>query len=221
MIAKHLITDLIPCLKPSDSISTALELMGETNLSQLAVSEDGVLLGVLLRSDCIEIRDPQNCIGDIQIELSGTSIPENEHLFEVIKLMTSSKLTLLPVVNNDQEYLGSITLSGLLPYLAQIMDVNSPGSIIVLEIASNDYNLSEISQIVSSNDAKILSLYVSSLPDSSRLEVTLKVNLLEIGPILQTFSRFNYLINATWAKDDAYNEGLHDRFDALMNYLNI
>ena len=79
----------------------------------------------------------------------------------------------------------------------------------------------EIAQIVESNDAKILSLYITSFPDSTKLEVTIKVNRMEIGAILQTFDRYNYVIKATWSQEDAYSEGLQDRFDALMNYLSI
>jgi hypothetical protein len=74
---------------------------------------------------------------------------------------------------------------------------------------------------VQSNDAKILSVTLASFSDSQHMDITLKVNRIEVGPILQTFFRFNYLIKSSWSTQDAYHEGLHERFDALMNYLNI
>ena len=90
-----------------------------------------------------------------------------------------------------------------------------------MEINDKDYNLIEIVQLVESNDTRILSCFVNSHPDSTILEVTIKVNRMEIGPLLQAFFRLNYTVTASWSKEDSYNEGLQDRFDALMNYLNI
>jgi len=81
--------------------------------------------------------------------------------------------------------------------------------------------MTEIAQIVESNDTKILSMYVTEHPDSTLLEVTLKVNRIDIGSILQTFFRYNYTVKASWSQEDSYTEGLKDRYDALMNYLSI
>ena len=64
-------------------------------------------------------------------------------------------------------------------------------------------------------------MYLNSVPDSTKLEITLKLNRIDIGPVLQTFNRYNYIISASFSDQDVYNEGLQDRYDSLMNYLNI
>ena len=92
--------------------------------------------------------------------------------------------------------------------------------IIVLEINDKDYLLTEIAQIVESNDAKVLSMYITSHPDSTKFEVTLKINKMDVGSILQTFNRYDYIISASFT-EDTYTDNLQDRFDSLMNYLNI
>ena len=98
--------------------------------------------------------------------------------------------------------------------------INQPGSIIVLEMTQNDYSLSEIAQIIESNDAKILSMYITSRIDSTLLDVILKINKQDLNAIIQTFSRYNYTIKASYGeKEDP--EDLRDRFDSLMNYLNV
>jgi hypothetical protein len=84
----------------------------------------------------------------------------------------------------------------------------------------NDYALSEIAQIVETNDAKILSLYITSIPDSTMIELTLKINRMDIQPILQTFTRYEYTIKASFAEAEYYDD-LLDRYNSLMNYLNI
>ncbi len=83
-----------------------------------------------------------------------------------------------------------------------------------------DYSLSEIARIIESNDAKILSLFVHSWPESTKIEVTLKINRVELGAILQTFNRFNYNIKAIFSEQDDLDD-LRERYDSLMNYLNI
>ena len=130
-------------------------------------------------------------------------------------------LTMLPVINDKNHYLGAIILPTVVNSMAEIVGIHNPGGVIVLEINDKDYSLTEIVQIVESNDAKILSCFVTSYPDSTKLEVTIKVNRMEIGPLLQAFFRFDYVVKASWSKENSYNEGLQDRFDALMNYLSI
>jgi len=139
----------------------------------------------------------------------------------VIRLFSEQKLTLLPVLNAKNQYAGVITLADLVYHLATITSVDNPGGIIVIEVNEKDYLLTEIAGIVESNDAKILSLYVTSHPESTRLEITLKVNRIDIGAILQTLYRYNYTVKASWSNSDSFTDGLQDRFDSLMNYLKI
>ncbi|MCK4408396.1 MAG: CBS domain-containing protein, partial [Bacteroidales bacterium] len=85
---------------------------------------------------------------------------------------------------------------------------------------NNDYSLTEIAQIVESNGAKVLSLYVTSHPDSTKIEVTLKINKIDILPVLQTFNRYNYIVKASYSEKENLDD-LRERFESLMNYLNI
>jgi hypothetical protein len=111
-------------------------------------------------------------------------------------------------------------MPGLIENLASITAVDNPGGIIVLELNVNDFSLTEIAQIIESNDARLLSLYMTSQPDSTRSEITLKIDRMDIQPILQTFLRYNYTIKASYFESD-YTDDLRDRYDMLMNYLNI
>lgn len=103
---------------------------------------------------------------------------------------------------------------------ATIDPIKNAGGIIVLQINLRDYNLVEIAGIAEANDAKIMGLYTYSSDDSMKLEVTLKMNSLDISAILLTFSRYNYLIKASFGQSDLDNL-LRDRYEALMSYLNI
>jgi acetoin utilization protein AcuB len=221
MTAKQLVTDTIIPLNPTDTGAYAISQMEELRCSHLPIVSGAEFLGVISDHEIVALQDPDQQIGSYRLSSVRAYVTESQHIYEVIKTFSALKLTLLPVVNEKNQYVGAISLSGLVNHLSEMAALHHPGGIIVLEINDKDYSLTEIAQIVESNDAKILSLYITSFPDSTRLEVTIKINRIDIGPVLQTFFRFNYLVKASWSQEDAYTEGLQDRFDALMNYLNI
>ena len=56
--------------------------------------------------------------------------------------------------------------------------------------------------------------------DSSQIEVTLKVNNPQIHSILASFERFEYIIKASFNEVE-YIDALKERYESLMNYLNV
>jgi len=221
MIAKDLINDTVIALRPSDIGSDALGLMDELRVSHLPVVEELEFLGLISDSDIYNRGGFEQAVWDGKVTMNRPYIYENQHIYDVMLMISELKLTLLPVLNAKNQFMGVITLTDLVQKLSAITSMNNPGGIIVLEVNQKDYLLTEIAGIVESNDAKILSLYITSHPDSTKLEITIKVNRVDIGAILQTFYRYNYLVKASWAKEDSFTDGLQDRFDSLMNYLNI
>ena len=129
-------------------------------------------------------------------------------------------MSLLPVVDEQNKYLGVVTFHHLINNLSSLASVTEPGGIIVLEINVNDYSLSQIAQIVESNNSAILSSYVTSFSDSTKLEVTIKVNNTDLTRIIQTFNRYNYTIKASIYQSE-FLDDLRQRYDQFMNYLNI
>jgi hypothetical protein len=139
----------------------------------------------------------------------------------VIEIISRLKLTVIPVLEDEKTYLGLITLNDLMQYIELIFSVREPGGIIVLELNSVDYSLSEISQIVESNDAKILSLYVKSTFDSRKIELTIKINRNNLTSIIQTFLRYDYTIKTTYVREDDMKDMFEDRYNSFMRFLNI
>lgn len=222
MFAKQLITDDIIPLKTSDSGAYALNWMDENKVSHLPIVNDVEFLGLISDEDIFTLNNFEEALGNHQLSLASPFVYEDQHLFEIIKIIAEHKLTLLPVLDKKNRYIGSITSQSLTQRLSKIMAVENPGGIIVLDVNNNDYSLSQIAQIVESNDAKILSLCITSEEDSTKMEVAIKVNTKEIAPILQTFNRYNYNVKAFYTDNENTNvEDLKDRFDSFMNYLNI
>lgn len=220
MTAIQLISGMIPPLKNSDSGLKAIDWMQEFNVQHLAVIEKGIFLGLLSENDILDLSNPDEPIGKHNFSLYKPYVKEGDHIFEVIKIAAQLHLSLIPVVNDKNQYQGAITLESLITKLAGFSSIEDPGGILVLEMNKNDYSLTEISRIVESNNAQILSSMISSHQNSTKLEVTIKLNISDMKHVISTFERFEYKITASFQESE-YFEELKDHYDALMNYLNV
>jgi acetoin utilization protein AcuB len=221
MVVRDLINDSLLPLKPDDGIEVAFNLMDEYRVSHLPVVQDHEYVGIVSDTDLFSTDVDSDQIGNHSELISRVYVYEDKPVYDAIQAFADHKLTLLPVLDNNNKYLGVITMEGLVHRLAGITSVDAQGGIIILEIADKDYSLAQIAQIVEANDAKILSTYITSFPDSTRLEVTIKVNRMELGGILQAFNRYGFTVVSSFSDKDAYTDIIQERFDSLMNYLNI
>ncbi len=220
MIAADLITDGILPLKTSDSGKTALSWMEDYKLSHLPIVNDEKFLGLISEMDIYELNRYDEPIGNHALSLANPYIYEYQHIFDVLKLVHSLNLTLIPLVDEKNRFKGSITLQTLLSKTAQLLSLDNPGGLIVLEMSINDYSLTEIANIVESNNAKILSVVVNNTPESTRIEVILKLNNMDFKGVLQTFERYNYMVKAVFDEELDVDD-LKENYDSLMKYLNI
>jgi acetoin utilization protein AcuB len=220
MIAKHLISEYISPVKPSDTGIDILGMMDEYKISHLPIVNKAELLGVISDTEIYELNKFEDPVSESLSSLKKYYVGEYQHFFDVVKMLSSIKLSIVPVLDEKNNYLGCIERGELVNAFAEMSAIENPGGIIVLEINIKDYLLTEIANIVESNDAKILSLYISSHPNSTKMEVTLKINKIDLRPVIQTFNRYNYIIKASYTENN-FDSGLQERFDQFMNYLNL
>ncbi|MDF3077048.1 MAG: hypothetical protein K0S09_937 [Sphingobacteriaceae bacterium] len=220
MIAKELLADVIPPVKTSDSVQQVLDRMGEFRVSHLPIVNDVQFLGLVSDADLIEATDYSTAIGGLSLSLTNAFLYDVQHVYDAIRLFSELKLSVVPVLDATHNYLGLISLQTIVEHMATLTSVKDPGGIIVVEISNRSNSLAHISQIVESNNAQILSSYVQSFPDSTRLEVTLKVNVSDMSAIVASFLRYDYTVKATY-NDIKNNDTTLDRYDQLMNYLSL
>jgi CBS domain-containing protein len=134
-------------------------------------------------------------------------------------VLEKNNLSVVPVLDEEKQYQGVITNRKLLYTIAKSAAIQSIGGVIVLKMNNNDYSLTEISNIVESNNTKILSSYVTSTPESTKMELTLKLNTSDIVSIVKDLERFDYLITASYKEDESDVDFL-ERYEQLMRFLN-
>lgn len=220
MIAKDLISYDIPSLSPDQTGRDAFHLLSDFHVKHLPVVDEHKLLGILSEEDIFnhKLYEPIR-----EFDFSGLrrfAVRDHEHVFEVMRIMGENRLTIVPVIDEAENYLGMITQSEVLRFFANTASFAEPGGIVVLEMNRRDYSMSTIGRLVEEEGAKILSAYVTSTQDSEMMELTLKINRQDLSRILPTFERYQYDVKEAFVESD-YHNNLKERYESLMSYLNV
>ena len=219
MIASNLLSQSIVPLRTSDTGEEALSIMSDFYVKHLPIVNNKQLLGLISEDDILN-NDIVEAVGSYQLSMSRPYVKDKDHTFEVMSIMSEYNLTVIPVVDNEDNYLGLISQDDLLRFFASIGSFTEPGSIIVIEMSKQDYSLSQISRVVESENAAVLSSFITTNLDSTKIDVTIKINRPDISNILATFQRFDYNVKASFQESE-YFDTLKDRYDSLMTFLNV
>ena len=229
MMASAFIDPSIVPLKISDSVAVAIDFFKEFSVRQLPVVQDNICIGILSLDEIEEELNFWGLCGNTNISdipvldfinLSYSFASTYDHIYEVMRAISEQSVTLFPIIDENNNYLGCITLASLFKNYVNCAAFSQPGSIVVLEMDKKNYSLAEIARIVESENKVILSSLLSSNAESDRLEITLKLNSAQIQNLLSTFERFGYNIKATFDEEDV-KDTLKNRYESLMTYLNV
>lgn len=220
MFAAKLIRDTIPPLKLRDEVNRALKWTEEFNVNFLPVINGKQYLGLISRVTLLLNDKPGVLIEHLAGELKSGFVYENQHVYDVVKFAALYRSDIIPVLDEQNQYMGLVTINDLVDYFALSKSVYMPGGIITIELALSDYELSKIAQIIESDGAHILSTSIATTTDPQTIEVTVKIDRVDISRILASFYRLNYNVTGSYNQSE-FAEDLKDRYDSLMNYLSI
>lgn len=220
MIAEDLINNIIPSLKTTDRVEDALEWMDEFRVCHLPIIFEQEYLGLISENQLFDLPDTSRAIGSYKLNLDRPHASANQHIFDVVKNLGERKLTVIPILDEEENYLGLTSSVDIIEHLSRLACFNEPGGIIILTMNVRDYSFSEIARIVESNDCKILSSHVASSAASSQLELVLKLNKTDLTRIIASFERFEYNVKASY-HESTFDDDLKHRYNSFMNYLKL
>ncbi len=221
MLAKDLISEVVPALKTSDTGLEALNWMEAFRVSHLPIVNNNVFLGLISDSDIYDLNAADEPLGNHRLSLMTPYVYFQQHIYDVIEIAARLKLTLVPVLNPDKEYYGVITQNDLIHYFSELIAASTPGGIVELELGARDYALSEIARLVEDADAKILSLYASQSTDTSLVKVTIKLNRSDLQGVLSAFERYRYKVVASYVGESQMDDTARRNYESLMRYLDV
>ncbi len=220
MLTRELPSQALPYLHLTDKVYQALQLMNDNQVTHLPIAAGDKYIGLISEDDLLQAENDTANLESVKQSFAVIAAKENEHFLKAVQLAAENGLSMVPVVNEENELTGTIAYSDLLKYASEFMSLNEPGGLIVLEMESNQYSFNEISKLVETNDAQITQLNTSNDAETGMMQVTIRINKSEISDIIATFQRYEYNVKYFFGEEQYANE-LRSNYDNLMNYLKI
>ncbi|MFM2136108.1 MAG: hypothetical protein RL021_1508 [Bacteroidota bacterium] len=220
MNARELVNDSFPPLTLSDNGLKGLGWMEEFRVEHLPIVDQSKYLGLISEQDILKLTALDQPLETQKLSLIHPFISANKPVFEVVRSMSKDKLTVIPVLDENQHYLGLITLSDVLKHYTESGIFEDANGVIVIEMDPKQYSMAEIARLIEQEDARIMSSYVTPNARQETIDVTLKINQRELSRILSSFSRHGYNVKEHYHQTD-FADDLKSRYDMLMNYLGI
>lgn len=219
MFAYDLISNETPQVRITDKCGDVLYWMDENAVRQLPVFSANKFLGLVNQGVLQDLPEDQ-AVEYAYSTYINVMLPDDAHIFDILKLMTNASLSIVPIHNANGDYIGVVRHLDIIRMLGASAACKQPGALLELQMDQSDYSMSDIARIIEGNDAKILFSNIISDPKSRMINLVLKLNVTDISGVMQTFSRYGYKVKASGG-DSEYEEDLRDRYDSLMNFINM
>jgi len=218
LLSNYIINDVKPLLV-TETVSELQFLFNQLTYSHIPIkNEDGVYLGCMSENDayCFESDKP---LSECAYATEGFFVRPNATWLNVLEDFTANNTNIMPVLDENNVYLGYYELSDIIGLFNQTPFFSEPGGILIVEKGITDYSFGEVAQIVESNGGKVLGAFISKI-ENDLVQITIKIGKASINDVIQSFRRYSYNILSE-AEDDLLLESLKERSDYLNKYLNM
>jgi len=212
------ITNDFKAIDSQDTIADVQDFFNDLHFSHFPVIEEGVYIGSIAADDIVTFENKKK-IADYRFTLEGFFVRTNTIWLDVLEIFAKNHTNLVPVLDENNKYVGYYEIEDIMRFFHETPFLKEPGGIIIVKKGVLDYSMGQITQIVESNNGKLLGLFISEA-DVESVQVTMKITLGAINEIIQTFRRYNYEIISEHQEDN-YINNLKERSDYLDKYLNI
>jgi acetoin utilization protein AcuB len=221
MTVAELINYSIPVLKPTDTVGRAFDWMHDNRIGQLIIADGKNYWGVVSEEMLSEF-DDSNEVGILPLLFTEKFLFDYQHIYEALGLISKHQMQVIPVLSVEKTFIGILTTNQVYDKFAELLGTHEQGAVIVVQIKNRDYSLAEISRLIESENAKILSSYFSgnNFSEENAAQLTLKINLTEISSTVATLERFGYIVDAAYAHEPVGSLE-QERYDMFMRYLSV
>ncbi len=209
----------IKALTLEDSVNNAYDLCKFLPITHIPIVINNKLIGCFAEDDIQTIENKDTVLSQHTHLLHQFYTNTKTSLLELITLFAENDCNIIPVLDEEQNYIGYYDLRDILDLFVDSPFMHQDNETLIVAKSKTDFSMSQVSQIVESNKAKLLGLYVSK-ESADNVEITIKVSSEEINEIIQTFRRYDYNV-ISQHEDDSYLEELKDRANYLRKYLDM
>lgn len=220
MLTVDLSSQTLPYLRLQDKVYQALQLMNDNQVRHLPIVDGEKYIGIISEDDLLLAENEHTELSELKQSFANTFVKSDEHFLKAIQVAAENGLSVVPIIDNENDIAGVVAYSDLLKQASAFMSLNEPGGLIVLEMPGNQYSFTEISKILETNDAQITQLNTVNNPETGMMRITIRINKPDVSDIVAAFQRYDYDVKYFFGEELYVNE-LRSNYDNLMNYLKI
>lgn len=213
----YIINDILP-FEGTSKIMDVQNVFNQLTFSHIPVKKDGVYIGCISENDAHSF-DGDKSLNDYLFALDTFFVRKRTNWLDILEAFAVHECNIMPVLGKNNKYLGYYELLDIMNLFYNTPFLSESGGIIVVEKGGREHSFSEICQIIESNDAKILGVFISNI-ENDTIRTTIKMGHTGMNAIVQTFRRYNYHI-VSKHEEDKFLDDLKDRSNYLDKYLNI
>lgn len=219
MLAKEFIVKEIPVLNPIDTGLKAQNLMNKHKLRHLPIVEEGKYVALVSDEEITQLPGTNNSIAGIAS--IAPKVLAGKIWLDAVQVANTYKLSLVPVVDEGNQYIGSITLDKLINRFSDLLNLTGEGSLIIMEVEMKSYLASEIAKIVEANDAELISLFYVPNEKNNTYAIYIKINLEDASAVIRGFERFGYNVLRIFARETVADDIIKERLDEFLHFLDL
>lgn len=197
-------------------ISEAISICNKFHINFVPIVVENQLLGM------ISLENLQNhllfeTIDKLKFFFESFFILESVSLVDSIKYFNTFSSNVVPIVSTDNKYLGLICIDDILSKFVSFPFFNEFGLVLLLEIQTKKYAVSEIAKIVESNNCKLFGTLLVEY-NSLNVRVLVKLDTHDSQSVISSFERFGYVIVGKYFTEH-HEDWLKNRYEHLMKIL--
>lgn len=217
LLSEYINNDFKP-FTPLETVGEIQDFFADSTYSHFPLLDNGVYLGCISAVDSETFESEKN-LQDYRYAFEGFFVRDTMIWLDVLEVFARNNATIVPILDVNNRYIGYYEITDVIKFLNETPFLKETGGIIVVEKPTEDYSMSQITQIVESNNGKLLGVFVSEA-NAEKVQVTIKITLGSVNEIIQTFRRYNYEI-VSEHNEDNYLNNLKERSEYLDKYLNM
>jgi acetoin utilization protein AcuB len=220
MIASELFSEHLDGLRLTDTVEAAIDFMESQGVCELPIIDKRKLYNYARISALHLVSDKQQLLTDvIHFNQFSPKVFVNQHIYEIIPVLSSNDLSVVAVVDHEDQYLGLVDQKRLNKQITESMTYRGLGAVMVLRVSDRDFAPSLIARWIEENGAKILGMMVNTTPDGELL-VNLKLNTTIVKNIVATFQRQNLRVEHVYLSED-FNQDNDRAIDLALKFFDF
>ncbi|MBT2621546.1 MULTISPECIES: CBS domain-containing protein [Chryseobacterium] len=216
MFIKDYISKDFPCFSLTDSIESARSTLEDFGYTHIFIKKSHHFYGAIAKDF---LHETEGTLKDLEHQVERFAILEDNNIMDSIRLFYTFNSNVIPVISKTEKYLGYITCEDVFQDMSRYPLFSESGAILTVEAPARKYSMTEIANIVESNNSKFYGGFISFMSEEV-VRVTIKISNENLASIDATFDRYDYRIVEKFYSDEK-TDLFKDRFGFFQKFIEI